>query len=72
MDETRARFDTLTKGAFLDVLLPKDPDLDVAAILKSEAPESIGQAPSRRNLFFGASKPGLTDDPQLTETQCRR
>ena len=72
MDETRARFDTLTKGAFLDVLLPKDPDLDVAAILRSETPESIGQTPSRRNLFFGASRLGPADDPQPTETQSRR
>jgi len=50
----RARLEDLSKNAFLDVLLPRAPDFDAAAILEGGSPEDLGQAPSRRHLFFGA------------------
>jgi len=53
-EETRLAFESLSRGAFLDVLLPRDPALDLATILKDGSLEEIGRVPSRRTLFFGA------------------
>ncbi|KAK4902165.1 hypothetical protein LTR27_001067 [Elasticomyces elasticus] len=51
----RAQFDTLSKGAYLDVLLPKSPDFNAGTLVKDGSSEELARAPSRRNLFFDES-----------------
>ncbi|KAK3618234.1 hypothetical protein LTR56_024778 [Elasticomyces elasticus] len=51
----RSQFDTLSKGAYLDVLLPKSPDFNAGALVKDGSSEELARAPSRRNLFFDES-----------------
>jgi hypothetical protein len=46
-------FERLSKGAYLDVLLPRSPDFDAAHLIKDGKPEELARAPARRTLFFG-------------------
>ena len=50
----KSQFDSLSKEAFFDVLLPKSADFDAAEALRNGAPEDLHRAPARRNLFFGS------------------
>lgn len=51
--DIKARFEALSKSAYLDVSLPKTADFDAAALIRNGTPEEIARAPTRRNLFFG-------------------
>jgi len=51
--DVKSRFETLSRGAYLDVLLPKASDFNASALIQSGSPEELARAPSRRNLFFG-------------------
>ncbi|TKA72056.1 hypothetical protein B0A55_06661 [Friedmanniomyces simplex] len=50
--DARSRFEALSKGAYLDVLLPKSSDFNASALIRDGSPEELARAPSRRNLFF--------------------
>lgn len=50
----KSQFDSLSKEAFFDVLLPKSADFDAAKALRNGTPEDLHRAPARRNLFFGS------------------
>lgn len=51
----KTRFEALSKGAVLDVLIPKSEAFDAAAALRGEngSPEDLQSVPLRRHLFFG-------------------
>lgn len=49
----RSKFEVLSKGAYLDILLPRSDDIDVSKALQDGSPEELARMPSRRNLFFG-------------------
>lgn len=51
--DIKTHFETISRSAYLDVLLPKSPDFDAAALLRDGSPDEISRAPARRNLFFG-------------------
>ena len=51
--QLKSQFDALSKGAYLDILLPKSPDLDIQKALQEGSIEDVSRIPSRRNLFFG-------------------
>lgn len=51
----KADFDSLSRGALLEVLLPVDGKFDAVAILQAGNPEEIRKASSRKHLFFGPS-----------------
>ena len=53
--DLRARFEALSKGAVLDVLIPKTEAFNAAAALRREdaSPEDLQSVPLRRHLFFG-------------------
>lgn len=48
-----ARFQALSKAAYLDLLVPRDAEFDALTALRKGDPAEIGRAASRRNLFFG-------------------
>ncbi|KAM0723129.1 hypothetical protein Q7P37_001329 [Cladosporium fusiforme] len=48
----RNEFEALSKGAYLEVLLPSTNDFDAVALLRDGKPEEIKRAPSRKHLFF--------------------
>ena len=50
---TKSDFESLSKGALLEVLLPADGSFDAVAILQAGNPEEIKKAPARKHLFFG-------------------
>jgi len=52
-DVRKTAFETLAKGAYLDVLLPKTSDFNAAALIESGSADELAKAPTRRNLFFG-------------------
>ncbi|KAK0366766.1 hypothetical protein LTR91_021156 [Friedmanniomyces endolithicus] len=51
-DVKKTRFEALSRGAYLDVLLPKSSDFNASALIQDGSPEELARAPSRRNLFF--------------------
>ncbi|KAK3725056.1 hypothetical protein LTR37_000566 [Vermiconidia calcicola] len=53
----KTQFATISKGAHLNVLLPRTPDLDVSGIYRDGSPEDLTRLPSRRNLFFDEKAP---------------
>ena len=53
--DIKAGFETLSNGAYLDLLLPRSNELDVLKLLRDASPEELTRIPSRRNLFFGTS-----------------
>ena len=42
------RFESLSKGAYLDVLLPRASDFDAVSLIRDGTPEELARAPSRR------------------------
>jgi len=52
---TKSDFESLSKGALLEVLLPADGTFDAVATLQAGTPEEIKKAPARKHLFFGPS-----------------
>ncbi|KAK5108381.1 hypothetical protein LTR62_008337 [Meristemomyces frigidus] len=50
-------FETLSKGAYLDILLPQSKNFDAAALVRAGQPEELARAPTRRNLFFDEKIP---------------
>jgi hypothetical protein len=52
---TKSDFESLSKGALLEVLLPADGQFDAVTILQAGNPEEIKKAPARKHLFFGPS-----------------
>lgn len=70
---TRSRFEAVTKGAYLDLLLPKSNDIDVSKTLRDASPEELARIPSRRNLFFGSLSISIltSDRTDLTLEQTR-
>ena len=68
----KKRFETLSKGAYFEVLLPRSSDFDAIALLKDGSPEELAKAPTRRNLFFGTCWYYLCWMLRLTETQVYR
>lgn len=48
-------FEALSKGAYLEVLLPSTNGFDAVAALRGGKPEEIKRAPTRKHLFFGRS-----------------
>lgn len=54
-DGAKSRFETLSKGAVLDVLIPKSDAFDAAAVLRGEdgSLEDLQNVALRRHLFFG-------------------
>jgi len=48
-------FESLSKGALLEVLLPADGKFDAVALLLAGNPEEVRKAPTRKHLFFGQS-----------------
>ena len=52
-DARKTGFETLAKGAYLDVLLPKTSHFDAVTLVESGSAEELAKAPTRRNLFFG-------------------
>lgn len=67
--DIKARFEGLSKSAYLDVLLPKAPHFDAAALIRDGAADELARAPARRNLFFGTSPMTKARRLQLTEIQ---
>lgn len=67
-----SRFEAVSKGAYLDVLLPKSSDFDASALIRDGSPEELARAPSRRDLFFGTLTLRGTIGSQLTEVQIYR
>lgn len=55
LENIRARFESLSKSAFVDVNLPRSSDVDVATLIRDGKATEIGRIPARRNLFFGMS-----------------
>ncbi|KAK1819744.1 hypothetical protein LTR12_005770 [Friedmanniomyces endolithicus] len=51
-DVKKTRFEALSRGAYLDVLLPKSSDFNASALIQDGSPEELARASSRRNLFF--------------------
>ncbi|KAK0356186.1 hypothetical protein LTR02_011654 [Friedmanniomyces endolithicus] len=51
-DVKKTRFEALSRGAYLDVMLPKSSDFSASALIQDGSPEELARAPSRRNLFF--------------------
>jgi hypothetical protein len=47
------KFETVSKGASLEIVLPRSTELNVSKILQDASPEALARLPSRRNLFFG-------------------
>jgi len=52
-DNLKKRFETVSKGAFLDIILPQSPPTGILSALKDDSQEDWRKLPSRRNLFFG-------------------
>ncbi|KAM3418577.1 hypothetical protein BST61_g4553 [Cercospora zeina] len=52
LENIRARFESLSKSAFVDVNLPKSSDVDVATLIRAGKATEIARIPTRRNLFF--------------------
>ncbi|CAK1355748.1 unnamed protein product [Cercospora beticola] len=52
LESIRARFESLSKSAFVDVNLPRFSDVDVATLIRDGKATEIGRIPARRNLFF--------------------
>ncbi|KAK3672289.1 hypothetical protein LTR78_007829 [Recurvomyces mirabilis] len=50
--ERKAAFEALSKGAYLDVLLPKTSGFDAASLVESGSAEELAKLPTRRTLFF--------------------
>ena len=55
--DIKSRFEALSKGSYLDLLIPRSRDIDVSKILQDATPEELARMPSRRNLFFGEDLP---------------
>ncbi|KAK3681516.1 hypothetical protein LTR37_020879 [Vermiconidia calcicola] len=53
----KTQFATISKGAHLNVLLPRTPALDVSGIYRDGSPEDLTRLPSRRNLFCDEKAP---------------
>ena len=53
--DIKVAFETFSKGAYLDLFLPRSNDSDVSKLLKDAPPEELARIPSRRNIFFGSS-----------------
>ncbi|KAI6885363.1 hypothetical protein KC360_g3343 [Hortaea werneckii] len=51
-DQSKERFSTLAKGAYLDVLLPRSSTFDAESLLQKGSADELGRASVRRNLFF--------------------
>ena len=51
--DIKSDFETLSKGALLEVLLPADGKFDAVAFLQAGNPEEVRKAPARKHLFFG-------------------
>lgn len=49
----RSCFEQVAHSAVLDVLLPRHPPVDVAALIAAGTPTEVSRVPVRRNLFFG-------------------
>jgi hypothetical protein len=49
----KSDFESLSKGALLEVLLPADGKFDAVALLQAGNPEEVRKAPARKHLFFG-------------------
>lgn len=49
----KSEFESLSKGALLEVLLPADGKFDAVALLQAGNPEEVRKAPARKHLFFG-------------------
>lgn len=52
--ELKKDFETLSRNAYLDVLVPRSSDVDVKRLL-DDGPEGLFQLPTRRNVFLGMS-----------------
>lgn len=54
-NDEKTPFEILSKGAVLDVLIPKSDAFDAAAVLRGEdgSPDDLQSVPLRRHLFFG-------------------
>jgi len=52
--DIKSQFESFSKQAYLDVLLPKNDDFDATLVLRDGSPEELQRAPSRRHLFFGS------------------
>ena len=71
-EQSKERFLTLAKGAYLDVLLPRSSDFDAESVLRKGSADDLGRVPVRRNLFFGKFGRTRHKNKRLTETQmCR-
>jgi hypothetical protein len=53
--DIKAAFETLSKDAHLDLLLPRSNEFNVSKLLQDGSPEELARIPSRRNLFFGST-----------------
>ncbi|KAI6908042.1 hypothetical protein D0867_08949 [Hortaea werneckii] len=51
-EQSKERFLTLAKGAYLDVLLPRSSDFDAESVLRKGSADDLGRVPVRRNLYF--------------------
>ena len=51
--DIKSKFEALSKGSYLDLLIPRSSDIDVSKILQDATPEELARMPTRRNLFFG-------------------
>lgn len=61
----KSDFESLSKGALLEVLLPAEGKFDAVALLQAGNPEEVRKAPTRKHLFFGKS---LKPRPTLHST----
>lgn len=54
-NDVKTQFENLSKGAVLDVLIPKSDAFNAAAVLRGEdgSPNDLQSVPLRRHLFFG-------------------
>ena len=55
LTDLKFKFEALTKGAYLDILIPKSSDDNVSKLLHDGTPEELARLPARRNLYFGRS-----------------
>lgn len=68
----KVRFDTISKGAVLDIILPQSPPRELLSALKDGTLEDLRKVTLRRNLFFGMKIIKRSKDLDAESPTCRR
>ena len=54
--DIKTRFDELSAGSQLDILVPTSADFDPTTLFHDGLPGRLSSAPSRRNLYYGTAR----------------